>query len=116
MPKSEATIKVHLTQIRKHTLTTTTNKNIGDQHTRTDPIQEQNNGKKELDMDTMDKTQKIYTYQTGKFSMAYSRGNTYVTGYIPRCPLRSHSMVCIKNHLFIVGIGPILNKELEFIF
>ena len=32
------------------------------------------------------------------------------------CPLRSHSLVCIKNQLFIVGIGPILNKELEFIF
>ena len=28
----------------------------------------------------------------------------------PRRPLRSHSMVCIKNHLFIVVIGPILNK------
>ena len=34
----------------------------------------------------------------------------------PRCPLRSHSLVCIENHLFIVGIGPILNKELEFTF
>ena len=33
-----------------------------------------------------------------------------------RCPLRSHSLVCIENHLFILGIGPILNKELEFIF
>ena len=33
-----------------------------------------------------------------------------------RCPLRSHSLVCIGNHLFIVGIVPILNKELEFIF
>ena len=34
----------------------------------------------------------------------------------PRCPLRSHSLVCIENNLFNVGIGPILNKELEFIF
>ena len=34
----------------------------------------------------------------------------------PRFPLRSHYMVCIKNHLFIVGIGPILNTELKFIF
>ena len=33
----------------------------------------------------------------------------------PRCPLRSHYL-CIKNHLFIVGIGPILKKELGFIF
>ena len=30
--------------------------------------------------------------------------------------VRSHSLVCIENHLFIVGIGPILNKELEPIF
>ena len=34
----------------------------------------------------------------------------------PRFPLRSYSLVCIENHLFIVGIGPILNKELELIF
>ena len=31
-------------------------------------------------------------------------------------PLLSHSLVCIKNLLFIIGIGPILNKELKFIF
>ena len=35
-----------------------------------------------------------------------------LTCSIPRCPLRSHSLVCIENHLFIVGIGPILDKEL----
>ena len=29
----------------------------------------------------------------------------------PRCPLRSHSLVCSKNHLFIVGIGPICNSS-----
>ena len=34
----------------------------------------------------------------------------------PRCPLRSRFLVCIKNHLFIVGIGPIINKELGFIY
>ena len=34
----------------------------------------------------------------------------------PRCPLPSHSLVCIENRLFIVGIGAILNKDLEFIF
>ena len=39
-----------------------------------------------------------------------------VTGSSPRFPLRYHSMVCIKNHLFTVGIETILNKELEFIF
>ena len=41
---------------------------------------------------------------------------SYMTGSSPRCPLRSHSLVCIKNQLFIVGIGPILNKELEFTY
>ena len=34
----------------------------------------------------------------------------------PRFPLRSHSLVCIENHLFIVGIGPILNEEIKFIY
>ena len=34
----------------------------------------------------------------------------------PRCPLRSHSLVRIKNHLFIVVLEPILNKKLGFIF
>ena len=34
----------------------------------------------------------------------------------PRCALCSNSLVCIENHLFIVGIVPIINKELEFIF
>ena len=38
------------------------------------------------------------------------------TGSRPRCPLQSLSLVCIENNLFIVGIGPILNKELELIF
>ena len=41
---------------------------------------------------------------------------TKVTGSSPRCPLRSHSLVSIENHLFIVGIGPILNKEFKFIY
>ena len=40
----------------------------------------------------------------------------YRTGSIPRCPLRYHSLVCIENSLFIVGIGPILSKALEFIY
>ena len=30
----------------------------------------------------------------------------------PRGPLRSHYMVCSENHLFIVGIGPIRDKDL----
>ena len=27
-----------------------------------------------------------------------------------------NSLICIENHLFIVGIGKILNKELKFIY
>ena len=34
----------------------------------------------------------------------------------PRRAVRSHSLVCSENSLFIVGIGPILIKELELIF
>ena len=34
----------------------------------------------------------------------------------PRRAVRSHSLVCSKNYLLIVRIGPILNKELELIF
>ena len=33
------------------------------------------------------------------------------TGSRPRFPLRSHSMVCTENHLFIVVIRPILNRD-----
>ena len=36
----------------------------------------------------------------------------YMTWSSLRCPLLSHSLVCIKNNLFIVGIGPIFDKEL----
>ena len=39
-----------------------------------------------------------------------------VTGSRQRCPLQSHSLVCIENYLIIVGIEPILNKELRFIY
>ena len=39
-----------------------------------------------------------------------------MTGSRLRCTIRYHSLVCIKNHLFIVGIGPNLNEELEFIY
>ena len=34
----------------------------------------------------------------------------------PRCPLRSHSLLCAENNLFIIGKGLILNKEFGFIF
>ena len=33
-----------------------------------------------------------------------------------RRAVHSHSLVCSENSLLIVGIGPILNKELELIF
>ena len=36
--------------------------------------------------------------------------------YSRRYPLFSHSLVCIKNHLFIVGIGLICDKEHQFIY
>ena len=29
-----------------------------------------------------------------------------------RCHIRSHSLVCIENNLFIVGIGPISDKDI----
>ena len=41
---------------------------------------------------------------------------SHVTCSIPRQTVRSHSLVCSENSLLIVGIGPILNKELELIF
>ena len=34
----------------------------------------------------------------------------------PICTLRSHSLVYIQNNLFIIGIGPIINKEIKFIY
>ena len=34
----------------------------------------------------------------------------------PRRAVCSHSLVCSENSLLIVGVGPILNKELELIF
>ena len=34
----------------------------------------------------------------------------------PRRAVCSHYLVCSKNSLLIVGIGPILNKDLKFIF
>ena len=39
-----------------------------------------------------------------------------VTCSSPRRDVRSHSLVCSENSLLVVGIGQILNKELELIF
>ena len=38
----------------------------------------------------------------------------YMSWSSPGFPLRSHSLVCIKNDLIIVEIGPILNIEIDF--
>ena len=37
-------------------------------------------------------------------------------GSSPRRPLLPHTLVCIENYLFIVGIGPIRDEQLIFIF
>ena len=42
----------------------------------------------------------------------FSGATLSMTCSSPRRPLRSHSLVCSENHLFIVGIGPIRDKEL----
>ena len=41
---------------------------------------------------------------------------TDLTGSSPRFHLQTHSLVCIKNDSFVVGIGPIINKEFKFIY
>ena len=51
---------------------------------------------------------------SGSYNFGRHEHTSLKTGSSPRCPLRSHSLVCIENRLFLVGIGPILNKELEF--
>ena len=60
-PNADATIKDHLTQIKHHTRSTTINKNIGEKHAITYPSQEQDNGKTEIVMATVDKNHKLYT-------------------------------------------------------
>ena len=78
MPKDGATIKVRLAQISKNSCSTTTNKNSVEDHTRTDPIQEQNNGKTEIVMATVGEPQKIYTDQIRNSHMTSSRGKKCV--------------------------------------
>ena len=48
--------------------------------------------------------------QRGEFKGWFN--GTHMTWSSPRRPLCSHSMVCSENHLFIVRIGPIRDKEL----
>ena len=45
----------------------------------------------------------------------FSGVHLYLTCSSPRRAVHSHSLVCSKNSLLIVGIGTILNKELELI-
>ena len=40
----------------------------------------------------------------------------FYTWSIPRYTLRYHSLVCVQNHLFIIEIRTILNKEFDLIF
>ena len=46
----------------------------------------------------------------------YTKIVHYQTCSSPGRAVRSHSLVCSKNCLLILGIGQILNKELELIF
>ena len=66
---------------------------------------------------------RFWTLPFGEFVWHLSTqvNNKFPADYIktwssPRFHLLSHSLVCIKNHLFIVVIGRIINKELEFIY
>ena len=57
----------------------------------------------------------VGNYSTSTFHWSiWSFMNKTCSG--PRRAVRSHSVVCSENSLLIVVIGPILNKELEFIF
>ena len=52
----------------------------------------------------------------GQNMVSLSHGTTVklsMTCSSPRCPVPSHSLVCSENSLLIIGIGPILNKELN---
>ena len=78
MPKSEAKIKGHLSQISNYTWSTTTNNNNGNKHTIIDSSQEQHNSKIYIVIATVDKTYEKYIDQTVKFPMTSSQGNEYV--------------------------------------
>ena len=78
MPKAEATINRNLVQRRKKSRSTTTNNSGGEEQTHVDSLKEQYKVKTELAMATVEETHKIYTDQTGKFPITYSRGNKYI--------------------------------------
>ena len=51
-----------------------------------------------------------------RFILRFRYFHFILTCSSPRRAVRSHSLVCSEKYLLIVGIGPILNKELELIF
>ena len=63
MTKAEATNKVHLSQIRKNSQSTTTNKSSAEDQWTSDTVQEPENDKTYLVMSTVNETQNIYTDQ-----------------------------------------------------
>ena len=46
----------------------------------------------------------------------FSLKETITDGIHQKMSLQYYYLVCIENHLFIVGVGPNLNKELSFIY
>ena len=59
---------------------------------------------------------KLYTRISYLFNNTSLERYPSPTWSSPRFYLRSHYPVCIKNHLFIVGIRRILNKYLELVY
>ena len=56
MPRTDATINGRLIYISKHTKSITTNRDIGDKHKITDPIQELHNVKTDIGIATVEET------------------------------------------------------------
>ena len=58
----------------------------------------------------------VWKYNTKDVFISYMLAMAVMTCSRPRRDVRSHSLVCSENSLLIIGIGPVLNKELELIF
>ena len=58
----------------------------------------------------------VYPAVVGAARLGWLLCLLYWTCSSPRQAVCSHSLVCSENSLLIVGIGPILKKELELIF
>ena len=76
------------------------------------PITKKNDTTKSITTRADMKNQFTYCFTISSFSLVSQSTAKLKTCSGPRRPLRSHSLVCTKNHAFIVGIGPILDKEL----